>query len=270
MDSYSVAEAALGVCLRIHPKGRVVTRVKSIGALALMLFPLLGCSSPAGPSEDSPRIDPSWIVDSLRDGVSADGLFRLADVREFPDEATRQEGGALAVAIVKFLGSTTGAIREYVETTHGAAIEFDKLFPCGRIVYVVSPFNPVKSETASAIRNVTGGAWVQPMCLTLAGPPVMLQYVAARARVRVVGGVIGGGPLVGNEFYSVGVPKAAPTRFVQTPERAAQRVFMRTNTRIAKVPDLLHDQYYSGPTVVNGRPLGFLWIFTLERPRSSL
>lgn len=244
------------------------------GAAAASVAWSSACSDGTGPSPPYPltQVSPDWVTPEVARLVGPEGRFgEISATPDLPDEIGKDGVIAIMAALNRATRTGTPTSLSFVEQDHGAPINFTRLVPCARALYMQSSFEPLESDrdTPSArmvtelLRGSLNGVWVVPWC-DPSGEFVMVHTLTSRTRffVRTDGTISFDslGSTGGGGWTSSGIPKGSRPPF-RSPERAVEMVFGVTGTRVATAPQ----------AVMNRLPLagflsGFLWRMKTDTP----
>lgn len=224
----------------------------------LLLGVVSGCGTDAyvtapQPTEDDLRASVSGDAAAT---VTATGKFLIAQpLPGLADLVAQGDAVLLATAWSRQFGPL---LRGMLEQAHGAPIRLDKVAPCGRPLYAVSPFKEPPLDMLPAARRSVGPWWLVTLCEG-STPKLSVAVSAWATELRLENGRIVFPPNAGMEFYGHGIPLGHTGEYPASPERAAVAAAQITGGRVTNVPRLIAG-FNKG-----GHPGHARWQWSLDR-----
>ncbi len=206
---------------------------------------------------------PEWLAGNAAAALRPDGRLELPLPRtRGPREIGERDARAQAVAWSKGVATSIGNLRETLERSHGAPIDFANLVDCDRLYYVESVSEPVPEGAAPWIHNALGPRWLIRLCSGPSSVPAVLA-LAANSDLTIENGQLRFPSNSGAWFQSWGTePGTLPLPL--EPEAAIGFAFRATGQRVTEVPSLVERNVGDGPASVVAQCA--FWNLTLENP----
>jgi hypothetical protein len=183
----------------------------------------------------SPELKAALAPEALA-ALNARGRFDVSTAEDIKKPQLTEE--AALVLATNWGHNYAIHIASALEEKRGGAIAFNRLQPCGRALYVASPYEVTPDSEEISIRNLLGPKWIVALC---AGKePQLSVSVAARAvELRVHETYIDFPPASGSEFFAVGVSSSWEGALAISAESAAIMVARRCGVRVLEAPRLV-------------------------------
>jgi hypothetical protein len=221
--------------------------------VALLMACTDGGQPPAAPEQGDLR---GVLAGEAAAGLSSSGRFVLTSTPSGEPEITEVQAVALAAAWPQQWGRF---LRTYLESEHGAPIQFDRLVPCQTPLYARSSFAPLAPQVHRTVRRAYGPWWLVSLCEGPT-PAVSLAISAYSTDLTIVDGRIQLPAVSGNHFLPAGIPHGWDGAVRVSPERAALAASMHSRRLVASVPELY------APAPARARPQFAAWRIRLDRP----
>lgn len=246
------------MAVRLRPVPR-----RSVPLLAALIF-LVACDAGAAPPTEvgaaPPDIGP-YVTGEAAAALSGEGTFPYAGPTDDRGERmiSPERAGELALGYVRAFGQF---FHRSWERDAGRAIHLASLRADPRVFFAEAPYGRFPDGPFHpGYRKAYGPVYL--VTLTDGRSPVLLIGVSA---FNVDVGVDERGlavtpPVGGNEFVSFGIPSDTNAYVPLTPERAVERVAVRTGARISRTPALAQMSVAHHPALA-------LWRLELDRPVS--
>jgi len=242
-------------------RGGMQTWAASVRALAAVAA--VGCAE-RDPGVIAPQPPKSRVAAALTPSAgvvfNTDGKIVLPAPRGGPyAELSAARATALAQAWTRHFAPWSAS---FLEETHGAPIDLQRLRPCGRALYARAAFETPPADLPAPLRRPYGPWWLVTMCSATGVPQVSVAVSAWATEVRLVDGRIRfpEGVVAGNEFLGLGIPQGHTGEYPVSPEAAVTRAFAQTRRHVAAVPELVMASPDQAP------PQGAHWTLQLDGP----
>lgn len=222
---------------------------------------LIGCSDD-GPAAPPPEPDMRGLVTAeVAATIDGTGHFVLRYPPPpplGPRERPRQDLLALAAAFGPWAARGIGF--ERIAEMRGAPIDLAALRPCGRAVYIATPF-ALPDGAPTWVHRSLGPQWIFPLCESATAPPAVTLIVAANTTTQLIDGwPIDPPDSSGAPYMPIGVRLGESAPWMSA-ERAAAAVYRATGARIARVPEAAGTTDY-----VTEEATCYYWKLTVDRP----
>lgn len=180
---------------------------------------------------DDSGVNRQYVVGAAAAALDANGQFKLTARRTWKrPELTEGDARRLALLYIRKFPRTNAA---YYEELHGAAIDFDELYLCGRVFYAMSPYEDPDSSMPEGMVNAIASHWLFTFCRPGGIPVISTALAATATRLDF------SDPSTqrGSEIFSIGIP-AGKTGFA-LPERAVEQLATASGHRVSTVPELV-------------------------------
>lgn len=213
-----------------------------IPSAGLLLFALVACSEPVGPSE-VPDVRP-WVTGEAARHLSSSGQFIFsAPATDWPYEII---DSAMAAELGLALSRTFPSIRRALEEQRGEPINFANLTTVTRLLGQ-SPYSPLPDSVPRSLRKSVGPKYLVRL-LERGAPAISVGVSAFNTDVRLEGGEVILPVHHGGEFQAYGIRRGEGYRNPISPEEAVVVAGRSTGALITEVPELVlpHRTYSFG------------------------
>lgn len=243
---------------RARAASRPTIRVYGLTAATLGLLTLLVACSNDSPTRAllTPSRLRAAVSGSAAAAIGADGRIQLAAPTGGAErELTAVEAVAYASAWTRDYAPMT---RSWLESTHGAAIDFKTLRTCERPLYARSALNAPPHSIPSPYRRIHGPWWLVTFCDAAGAPSVSIAISAWATELTLENGKLRFPRISGTELVAVGVPLGHVGEYPSAPEVAIEFAARQTGQRVSEVPELVT------PLPTDGPPQLARWRVTLD------
>jgi hypothetical protein len=241
-----------------------MSRSYAAAACALVLGTAFVACSGESPTAATPMPTPSAlraaVTGAAADAIGPNDQIQLARHDGAEHEITAAQAVSLASAWARDYAPIT---RDWLERTHGAAINFKALKGCGRPLYARSALSAPPETVPGPYRRVHGPWWLVTFCDEAGSSSVSIAVSAWANELTIQEGKLRFPSISGTEFVAIGVPAGHVGEYPMAPEIAIVMAAEQAGKRIAKVPELIT------PLPSDGPPQLARWRLTLEAPTTA-
>lgn len=224
-----------------------ITYVRVLGprcaraCIGLGIALLASCTEPTAPTvAPVVRVDPQWVTGAA--AAAVDPVTRLFVLQPgVSARLTPLAAESAAVAYIRFSlnPGTLGNARSTLESDRGAPIaQWNRLFPCGRTMYVESPVGAAPDSSQRNLIQYMRSAWSVTLCGPNGEPQVGVGVSDTRSGARFVGPdyLLADIDSIGQMHASMGLRRSLGGAPHPSPEAAVRALFIATGVPVAAVP----------------------------------